>query len=108
MKIENYARIGQRKTTLLRRTQDENEKRKLEDELDQIKTKVMLLTRDYKNIDPSVTEGEIKNAYVTMKSMEGAARLLQAYELQEWQRFWLRCCCRRQGYEERLFHGRWL
>ena len=44
----------------------------------------MLLTRDYKNIDPSVTEGQIKNAYVTMKSMEGAARLLKAYRLSRW------------------------
>ena len=84
MKIESLAKIGQRKTTLLRLTNNEKEKRKLENDLDQIKTRVMLLTRDYKNIDPTVTEGQIKNAYVTMKSMEGAARLLKAYRLSRW------------------------
>ena len=91
MKIEEYARIGQRKRTLIRRTTDEADKEKLEKEIDVIKNKVMLLTRDYKNIDPSLTEGQIKNAYITMKSMEGAARLIQAYQLSRWKRFWLTC-----------------
>ena len=41
----------------MRRTEDKNIKDKLEKEIDVIKNKVMLLTRDYKNIDPQVTEG---------------------------------------------------
>ena len=76
MKIEEFARIGQRKRTLMRRTENKVVKDKLEQDIDVIKNKVMLLTRDYKDIDPQTTEGQIKNAYVTMKSMEGSARLI--------------------------------
>ena len=36
----------------MRRTEDNDIKEKLEKEIDVIKNKVMLLTRDYKNIDP--------------------------------------------------------
>lgn len=36
----------------MRRTEDNDIKDKLEKEIDVIKNKVMLLTRDYKNIDP--------------------------------------------------------
>ena len=92
----------------MRRTEDKEIKDKLEKEIDVIKNKVMLLTRDYKNIDPQVTEGQIKNVYVTMKSMEGAARLIQAYQLSRWKRFWLWFCCSKRDYEARLFHGLWL
>ena len=53
MMIENLARDGQRKRELLRRIKDEKTKLKLEKEIDNIKNKVMLLTRDYKNIDPA-------------------------------------------------------
>ena len=103
MKIEDLARVGQRKRTLMRRTEDKEERDKLEKEIDVIKNKVMLLTRDYKNIDPHLIEGHIKNAYITMKSMEGAARLIQAYQLSRWKRLWLSVCCSGSRYKKKLF-----
>ena len=106
MKIEDLARVGQRKRTLMRRTEDKEERDKLEKEIDVIKNKVMLLTRDYKNIDPHLIEGHIKNAYITMKSMEGAARLIQAYQLSRWKRLWLSVCCSGSRYKKKMFQGR--
>ena len=72
----------------------------------------MILVRDYKSVDPSVTEGEIKCAYVVFKSMEGAQRCLQAYRNHYFKWFFQRfCICffkEKFGYDNKMFHNKWL
>lgn len=77
--IANAAKKGQRLRILQSRVTDQKKWDKFEKKIEQLKVTVMILVRDYKNVDPSITEGEIKNAYIVFKSMEGAERCRQAY-----------------------------
>ena len=61
-----------------------------------IKIKTMLLVREYKEIDRSSIDGQIKCAFVVFKSMEGCERLIQAYQNRQLKRILARFfpCCR--------------
>ena len=89
---------------------DPKKRAALEMKIEQIKVSVMMLVRDYKNVDPSVTEGEVKSAYVVFKSMEGAERCLQAYRYHyyKWLCFRFCSCCIKVGYDNSMFHNNWL
>ena len=84
----------------------------LEHKIEYLKLSVMMLVRDYKNVDPSLTDGEIKSAYVVFKSMEGAQRCMQAYSYHYCRYFWFRCCVccfkDKKNYDKKMFHNRWL
>ncbi len=94
------------------RETDPKKRQKFEEDIDRLKVSVMMLVRDYKNVDPSQTEGEIKSVYVVFKSMEGAERCMQAYRYQYFKMFWFRCCecCfkDKKNYEKKKFHNEWL
>ena len=66
-------------------------------------------------MDIDEDEGKIKWAFVTFRSMEGAARFEQAYDVGIFKRFWLWICCGccigrevKSGYQRKLFHNKWL
>ena len=80
MQIEKAAKKGQSYRILQSRQTDPKKKEFYDNKIDELKIKVMILVRDYKNFDESVIDGEIKSAYVVFKSMEGAARCIQAYK----------------------------
>ena len=79
MQIERAAKKGQSLRILQSRTIDPKKKEKYEQMIEEVKVTVMILVRDYKDIDLSDIDGDIKSAYVVFKSMEGAARCIQAY-----------------------------
>ena len=110
MQINEEAKKGQRLRILQSLTKDKKKRAKMERQIEQIKVSVMMLVRDYKSVDPSVTEGEIKSAYVVFKSMEGAERCLQAYRYQYCKLLSFKCCkcCFRINHGEKLFHNNWL
>ena len=62
-----------------------------------------------------VVQGEdneqIKNAFVVFRSMDGAARLVQAYNESRVSRCCTSCCCccvDKATYKRKLFHKKWL
>lgn len=89
---------------------DPKKKAEMEHKIEQVKVSVMMLVRDYKNVDPSVTEGDIKSAYIVFKSMEGAERCLQAYRYHYMKWLCFRCCacCFKVSYDNKMFHDNWL
>ena len=72
------------------------------------------MTRDFKEIDFDETDGAIKNAFVTFRSMEGAARMEAAFNVGILKRLFFKCmpscllCGAKERYEKKLFHGKWL
>ena len=76
MLIEQAAKKGQALRIQQSRTKDPKKRQQYEEQIEALKISVMILVRDYKSVDPSVTEGEIKCAYVVFKSMEGAQRCI--------------------------------
>ena len=76
LQIALTAKKGQALRIQQSHCQDKKKKEILERKIDELKLSVMLLVRDYKNVDPSATEGDIKCAYVVFKSMEGAERCM--------------------------------
>lgn len=112
MLIEQAANQGQSLRIKQSRTKDPKKKAKYEQLIDELKVSVMMLVRDYKNVDPSLTQGEIKSAYIVFKSMEGAERCLQAYRYKyfKWLCFRLCICCfsDKINYDKKMFHNQWL
>lgn len=76
MLIAQAAKKGQSLRIKQSRQSDPKKRQKYEEKIEQLKMSVMMLVRDYKNVDPSQTEGEIKSVYVVFKSMEGAERCM--------------------------------
>ena len=76
------------------------------------KEKIIELAKKYvKEIAIADNDG-IKNAFVVFRSMEGAARLIQAYNKSAISRCCtICCCCNAQSliaYKRKLFHDNWL
>ena len=80
MQIEKAAKKGQSYRILQSRQTNPKKKAYYDKMIEELKISVMILVRDYKDIDESVIDGRIKSAYVVFKSMEGAARCIQAYK----------------------------
>ena len=112
MAISEAAKKGQRLRIMQSRMSDPKKRAALEKKIEELKVTVMILVRDYKNVDPSVTEGEIKSAYVVFKSMEGAERCLQAYRYHYFKWLCFRCCVccfnDKINYDKKMFHNKWL
>ena len=109
MQISEAAKKGQRLRIKQSRTKDPKKRASLEKKIEELKVTVMILVRDYKNVDPSVTDGEIKSAYVVFKSMEGAERCMQAYRNHyfKWL-MWSCCVCcfnDKVNYDKKMFHN---
>lgn len=80
MRISDLAKKGQRLRTVQYNCESKAKQAEIEQEIDMIKIRTMLLVREYKEIDRSSIDGQIKCAFVVFKSMEGCERLIQAYQ----------------------------
>ena len=67
------------------------EKLKLHQEIDEIKNKIRMEANNYKDITDA--DEQVKNAFVTFRSMEGAARLKSAYNHSRLSLCCTSCCC---------------
>ena len=87
-------------------------KEKYEQKIKQLRAQIKEEAKTYRELSKEVLEGDVKCAYVTFRSMEGAARFINAYQMRPLSRLILklRCCfCfDTNQYNEKLFHGRWL
>ena len=79
----------------------------LEKQLDEVREEIKELRDDYLEIDHEDLDGKIKNAFITFRSMEGAARLYEIYN----KSFLGRCfvnCSNKVKYQSKLFFDKWL
>ena len=101
---------------------------KLQSLIDDVKNDIMYLSRNFKMEETMFQNQEIDSAHITFRSMEGQARLINAYKSSCWStlRDWLCCCCKRspeaqREYDQKFFrreyhpgtnkkktHGHWL
>lgn len=66
----------------------------------------------YSKLINNETTDELKNAFVTFRTMEGAARMIKAYNKSSISLCCLSCCSSccvdKKTYLRKLFHGKWL
>lgn len=111
IEIEKLARKGQKLRVLQLRATSAYGYNKYEKIIDKLKKKIDMKARQYRVLDLSKTEGAVKNAFITFRSMEGAARFKQAYNMNKLQRLWVTvccCCADKESFYRKLFHGRFL
>lgn len=68
----------------------------------------MKLTDNYRSLNDKNEKAKIKYAFVVFRSMEGMARILNAYSLTRVERLWLYITCRWKNFSDKLFYGSYL
>lgn len=110
--VEKLASEGQKLRNRLRNARSQATKAQLEKKIDRTKEQILDLVEDYRKHMDETNGGEIKNAFVTFRSMEGAARAIQAYNWSRAKRCWAGICCRacsaRDSLKRKVFQGRFL
>ena len=98
--MDKLAREGQIIRTRQDNSKNDKQKEKMEKEVVKIKDKILKLADKYKKLDADIHQDDIKNAYITFRSMEGAVRVEYAYRLNIFSRAWLFLTCRKSQYSK--------
>ena len=105
---------GQRLRTKQHNLSNEKKRQALSLKIDKVRDEIKKQTKDYLESQdrPHGSKSLVKNAFIVFRSMEGASRLIQAYEAS---RCWLccmrclcDCCVNKSEYRRKLFQGRYL
>ena len=87
---------------------DEASSKKIDEQCKKLLAKGLELARKYREqIEQLDTANEVKCAFVTFRSEEGRARILQAYQMNRGKRC-LVMCCFKEKVRSKLFFERWL
>ena len=111
IEIEKLAREGQKLRVMQLRATSSYGHNKYERLINKVKKRIDEKARKYRVLDLAKTDGTVKNAFITFRSMEGAARFKQAYNMNALERLWVTvcCCCTdKESFYRKLFHGRFL
>ena len=113
LKIEALAQQGQKMRTQQKNTKSEKKRLQLEQKITLQKAAILKEAKQYMEASKQEDSEAIKNAFVVFRSMEGAARLIQAYNRSAISVCCTACCCfccccDKKTYLRKLFHDRWL
>lgn len=90
-------------------TNNPKKQQEIENKIQRIKDRILRDATRYSQVVNNEKTDEIKNAFVTFRTMEGAARMIKAYNKSAVSLFCLArcssCCVDKKSYRRKLFHG---
>lgn len=112
LKIQKMAMDGQKLRTRKKNCKSEGKREGYEQEISEKKDAILKLARYYKELMSKEENDAVKNAFVVFRSMEGAARAIEAYNWSMYKRCCTSCCSGccvdKKTYKRKLFHNKWL